>query len=33
MSLKLAENETEVGFESDVPNYSVGPITWNSEGI
>jgi len=32
MSLKLVENQMEVDFESDVLNYSLGPITWNSEG-
>jgi hypothetical protein len=33
MSIKLMENQAQVGFESDVLNYSLGPITWNSEGI
>jgi hypothetical protein len=33
MSLKLTENQVQVDFESDVLNYSLGPITWNFEGI
>jgi len=27
------ENQVQVDFESDVLNYSLGPITWNSESI
>jgi len=33
MSLKLMESHVQVDFERDVLNYSLGPITWNSEDI